>query len=141
MNAKEYLSQIQNLNGYIGIRCRNHEILKAAAERTTSVLSDMPRPSSRDPHRGEAKRVAVIDDAYEINELTDKYIDLLREAADKIYAIEDNNSGMKEVLEMKYIYNKGWDEIAEEMDLTERHVKRLHGWGLAAMDKIMDDES
>ncbi len=138
MNAKEYLSQIPALDRYITMRLEHHEVMKEAANRTTCVISDMPHAPGRDPFKREKQQVAVIDDARELNELTDKYINLVHEATDIINAIEADDARMKVVLSRKYIRNKNWVEIAEELNLTERHVKRLHGRALAAMDRVLD---
>ena len=137
MTAKEYLNQVLILDSRLTLRLRNHEKMKELVNRTTSVLSDMPRNPGRDPFRREKGLVELIDDAREINDLTDQYIDLRREVADNIGRIQCSKLSVKDVLEGRYLKRKSWEELAADLCMTVRHVQRLHGEGLAALEEVL----
>lgn len=52
-----------------------------------------------------------------------------------INSLEDTRE--RDVLFYRYVKGMAWREIAEKMVYSERHVRRLHGWGLLHI-KIKD---
>lgn len=61
-----------------------------------------------------------------------------REIERTIFAVEDPNQ--IRVLKAKYIDLKGWSEIADEMDKTERTVQRIHGEALVEVEKLLEEQ-
>jgi hypothetical protein len=40
---------------------------------------------------------------------------------------------------MRYINNKGWDDVAREMGYDKRWIMRLHGRALKEIDEILKE--
>ena len=77
-------------------------------------------------------RIAEIEN--EIDRKIDALLDQRAAVVEAITAVGDRQ--LREVLELRYLDGATFEEIAEEMGLSVRHVLRLHG---AALEKISVD--
>ena len=105
----------------------------ARATRMVPTLSDMPRGGGeRRSSEDIILRIAEIEN--EIDRKIDALLDQRAAVVEAITAVGDRQ--LREVLELRYLDGATFEEIAEEMGLSARHVLRLHG---AALEKISVD--
>ena len=50
-----------------------------------------------------------------------------------IYLVEDDKK--RQVLNMRYLYCKSWEQIAEDMKINVRQIHRLHGYALEEISR------
>lgn len=56
-----------------------------------------------------------------------------RTAGRLIYLVEDDKK--RQVLNMRYLYCKSWEQIAEDMKINVRQIHRLHGYALEEISR------
>ncbi len=56
-----------------------------------------------------------------------------RAAGKLIYLVEDDKR--RQVLNMRYLYCKSWEQIAMELNVNIRQIHRLHGYALEEISK------
>lgn len=138
MNAKEYLSQAIWLDKVIQNKLEQKELLEAMAQKVTVDFSHERVSGGKNTTSPmEAATVKLIDLSHEINDDIDQLIDLKKEILDTINSVKDTSYQL--LLEMRYINNKGWDEVAMCMGYDRRWVMRLHGRALKEIDKILKE--
>lgn len=136
MTAKEYLLQAKNLDDYINAK------LREAAQLRSRIINLQGVSYDKDSVKG--GRVHNFTDAVDSLIKLEQYIDtqinrlvsLKKEIGDKINIISDNR--FKTVLARYYLCNEKFETIAEEMNYSERQVKRLHGYALQEFRKIYE---
>ncbi len=119
MTVKEYLKSYQNLNQSINQKLDELSRLRALAEKSTSVLSGMPK-GLNDREEIYAK---MIDLSEEINQDIDKYIDKRQEVDAVIEQAKDIRA--RTILRHRYINGLTIEQTAEKMELSEKTIKRL----------------
>jgi len=131
MNAKEYLSQVGKIQ--IRIKCLSEQIqfMRDAAESVSSVISDMPRPPARNIHRMENSVIRIVD-------LEDK----LQAEFDRLNEINQTISLLSDPVEQgviikRYLNHLRWDEIASDMDVSNRRALQIHQAALDSVDAIL----
>lgn len=67
----------------------------------------------------------------ETDKLLDEYNVVRRQAERLISSISD--AAQREVLSRRYLMGQQWEEIADSMDYSVRHITRLHGLALQNM--------
>ncbi len=135
MNAKEYLSQAMWLDKSINNKLEQMERLKAIAEKVTvDFTQEKVSGGKATTSPMEDATVNLIDLSHEINDDIDRLIDLKREILDVISQVEDVSYQL--VLEMRYINNKSWDDVARDMGYDRRTIFRIHGKALKEIEKI-----
>lgn len=124
---KEYL------NGY-KIKTRKIESLNMQKQGIMEVMqaakaieySDMPKGSKQTDLSDYMVKLENL--AERIENIKHEQIILRMEIEEYIMQMED---GIEcEILRKRYIEQKGWDTIASELHISERHVYRLHGQAL-----------
>lgn len=73
----------------------------------------------------------IIERGQRVDELTALYTAKYEEIEQTIHSLHDDV--LEEVLELRYLQYMKWEEIADRMNYTERHAKRLHGIALLKM--------
>jgi len=134
---KRWLQRYRILDQEINQRLDQIDALRATAERTTTVLSDMP--GSGGFKSREDIYIKLIDMSNEVNKLVDGYVDKKREAERQrnnilsaIRALDDPS--MEALMYMRYIDCCDFEEIAVTMAYCIRHVWRLHGNALQRLE-------
>lgn len=127
MTAKEYLQQYKLLGSRINAKCEQLERLR---ELSTKVSAEQGSGA----HSGVSDRVGSIvakicDTEAEINEMIDKLLGLRAEIEHTIAAVPDET--LRQLLELRYINCKTFEQIAVEINYSYMHVCRLHGKALA----------
>lgn len=127
MTAKEYLQQYKFLDSRIKAKCEQLERLR---ELSTKVSAEQGSGA----HSGVSDRVGnivakICDAEAEINEMIDILLDLRVEIERAIAAVPDET--LRQLLELRYINCKTFEQIAVEINYSYMHVCRLHGKALA----------
>lgn len=136
MNAKEFLRQAIWLDKLINSKLEHLEKLEALAQKTTVDLSkEKVTGGNGTTSPMENVVVKIIELKREINEDIDRLIDLKKEIGKVISNID--NPSYQLILEMRYINNRNWDEIADEMGLDKRWLLRLHMRALRKIDETL----
>ena len=123
MNAKEFQQQGYKLNERIASKFERLEQLRTKAEKTTQVLSGMPRGTSNNDRIAE-----IVAQMYDIENASLQEIkDLLAINADIMAAIKAvRDPRYKVLLESRYILFKGWKEISSDLDCSISTALRWH---------------
>lgn len=119
MTVKEYLKSYQNLKQSINQKLDELSRLRALAEKSTSVLSGMPK-GFNDREEIYAK---MIDLSAEIDGEIDKYVDKRAEIETVIEQVEDEK--IKTILKYRYINGLTIEQTAEKMELSGKTIQRL----------------
>lgn len=131
MGPKEYFQQGFKLNERIKSKLEQVEELRAMAEKTTQVISDMPKGPSPGS-RMEDLVIKIADLTAEIAKDASKLVDLKAEMITVIHSIPD--TGAQLVLEQRYLLYKDWKSISDATGYDERTLYRIHGKALLAAE-------
>lgn len=136
MNAKEYLQQVQKLDVMIRNKQIEVEQWKAIATSSTSNSSDSERVQTSSEQQKMANAIArYIDIENEINAAIDRLVDLKK---DVIQTIEQLPAIEYDVLHMKYIQFKSFEEIGEKYKKTKRWAESTNGTAIQYVQRILD---
>jgi len=127
MTAKEYLSQAWSISIQLVTMSEQLEFLRTVALYVSPRLNDLPKPAVRNIHENEDAIIRVIEMEDRIKEL--------EATLDEVIAAINNVSDptQQAILTKRYLSNKSWSDIAQELFISLRHVQRLHD---AALDVI-----
>ncbi|MCX7903024.1 MAG: DUF1492 domain-containing protein [Caloramator sp.] len=136
MNAKEFLRQAIWLDKLINSKLEQLEKLEALAQKTTVELSkEKVSGGNGSTSSMENVVVKIVELKKEINNDIDRLIDIKREISQIISNIDDPSHQL--ILEMRYVNNRDWEEIAEEIGYDIRWTLKLHGRALKEVDEIL----
>lgn len=138
MTAKQYLSQIERLNKMISNKLSEIYQVKSMAS-NISVLNEKDKVQTS----GSKDRIGdmvskMVDLEKEAQEYVNIYTDLRRKVIMQIDSMQKENH--YRVLFAKYIEDKTFDAIAEEMGYSWRQIIRIHGAALAEFEKMYGKE-
>ena len=128
MTAKEYMEQARYLDMQINSNIEQVRTLNELATKVTTVYSDMPHSPNRNTGRMEETIAKIIDLESEIDRDIDALVDLKREIQTVINNIEDEK--YRVLLELRYINQKSWEEIANQLGYDLRYTHKIHGRAL-----------
>lgn len=128
MTAKEYLGQAHYLDIRISSKLNELTELRSLAMKVTSAYGTAPHTSTPDNHRLEKVLARIVDLEKEIDNDIDKFVDLKREIKKVIDEVKDEK--YKALLEMRYLNQMTWEQIAVKLGYDSRHIRRMHGWAL-----------
>ena len=134
MTAKEFLNRGYKIELQIQSKMEQLERLRAMATRTTTTLSDMPRPASPDPHKTENIIIKIVKLDEEITADIDKLVDIRAKIKHTIDKVSDVDERL--VLEARYLNFKNWDEIASWLSMSADNVFKIHADALNEVEKI-----
>lgn len=131
MTAKEYLRQAYIIDRRLKL---DTEKLSAARSALYGKAARYGSDGSKPVPRGNVTESAVLR-VMELEERLTKEIDELtekrREIECAVGAVPDEVQ--REILTRRYLLYQKWEVIAEEMNYSERHIRRLHGYALKNM--------
>ncbi len=139
MNAKDYLSQAFQLDQRINSKLEQVTMLRDLALRTTSVLQDDKVQSSKQQSPMENALVKLMSLEEEINDDIDQLIDLKRELT--MFVAEIENPSHRLLLELRYLGESTWEEVAAIMGYDIRWVYRLHRKALKETNELLQSSS
>ncbi|MDL2317936.1 DUF1492 domain-containing protein [Eubacteriales bacterium OttesenSCG-928-A19] len=135
MTAKEYLSQVRQLDQRINCKLDQISSLHSLATKATTTLSDFPRNDTPNPHSMENIIVKLVDLEADINAEVDKLVDLKREILEVIQAV--HTPEYQALLEMRYLGFMSWSVIAEIYGYDTRSAYREHRNALRAVESVL----
>lgn len=128
--AKKYLGAAY------GIKLEMYRLeMKIRAERD-ALTRITPQPGASgggtpDPHKNDM----LCEYVHELTAARRRYVKKLREIEKRIDAVEDDR--YRAILKWRYINFASWEQIADQMGRTVRHVTRLHGDALKEFSKTL----
>ena len=137
MTAKEFLAKIQIYRSQLDTIMLRMEELYTEAEGVKAIVYDKDRVQVSPENRFEAAMIRLETEAEKWARTRKRYEEEVRKRIDMIQRL-DNNAYVR-VLTLRYIDGKRWEEIAEELHYSFRHVTRLHGEALAAFSRKYKD--
>ena len=134
MTAKEYLSQLLNLETLISAKLLECERLDAMAEKVTSVLSDCKVDSSHDEGKQADIVIRVIELKKDIEKQLREYADLQSKISKEINDVADIRH--RSILIMRHVNGLSFTQIADVMKYGKRWTQVLHRKALEAFDRV-----
>lgn len=124
--AKKYLKQIEKLDRRLARELRNLDKLRSSAEYRSPNFEGGCGSGSGDRMSESVSR--IIEQEERVQQLTDTYT---RKFLEIEHAIKElGNDKQEEVLELRYLHYKKWEEIARTMNYSLDNVYKLHGKAL-----------
>lgn len=130
MEAQYRLKRVQELEREIASK---REERKAYEE----ILQDLGEEHTSEELKEAAQDLQRLCD--EIDKYTTSALRVKVETSRLIDKVEDGRE--RELLRLRYIHYHTWEDIAEEMHYTLRHIYTLRGKALASYSKIVNDQS
>ena len=135
MTAKEFLRTARDADRRIDEAMERLERMRAKLEAgRMSNLTGMPRGGAVD-WTETADRVIELEKR--VNARIREMVRQKQAAMDAIDRVEE--ARLREVLELYYLDGYTWEQVAEQMDMSDRHVKRLHGIALLRVKVPKED--
>lgn len=130
MTAKEYLGQAYRLEKKIHLQQKRIEELQELVSSISSLGFEEHYNATKNT---DAPFVKTLERIMEYQKEADERIMILLNLREQIRKGIDEMTNPDEslVLEHRYIYNKSWSEIGEELHVDERTVRRWHNKALA----------
>jgi DNA-directed RNA polymerase specialized sigma subunit len=134
-NTKDYLRLVYTLNSMVDDVVADIERLKGIATRiTTSTENERVQTSGCKDIVGDTA-AKIYDRMQEANELEDMYIDIRNKIQWQIRGIALENADYYNILRLKYIEDKTFEEISDIIHLSTRRILTLHGQALECFEK------
>lgn len=136
---RELGREVERIDRQINNTLQEIDAIRATAERTTTVLSDMPGGGSFKSR--EDIYTKLVDMSEEVDRLVDGYVEKKLQAEKKrndiIVSIRRlDDPAMETLMMLRYIDGLEFEEIAVGMTYCIRHVWRLHGNALQKLEVI-----
>ena len=129
MTVKEYLQQAYEINRKIRLDIQKLEAVRASLYgRTVHYDPGMPSAGTR-RNSIEIAIARVLEYEEQIDSEIDELTMKQQEIEQTIDIISDY-SVLHEILTRRYLLFHSWKQIAQEMNYSERHIRRLHGRAL-----------
>lgn len=138
MTTKEYLQQVGKLNKMINNKMIELAQMKEMAYSIKNINTDEHVMSSSDPDRIGCAYVKIEEMEQKIDRMIDDYVDEKAKIIKQIESIEDEN--LYDVLFLKYIAKKRFEDIAVEIEKSWRQTIRLHGAALKRFEEKYGNE-
>ena len=136
--AKQFLRQYKTAVQKYRILQESIETIREMAMNITVSLDPDKVQSSAKVHDPIAEAAAAIADTEQL--LIRAKADVartLKEITNVIMAVPDPENHLQQLLLLHYIKLFNWEQTAEAMGYSTRHILRLHGEALQAVSKIM----
>lgn len=129
MTAKEYLGRLRSLELRLLANANEIENLTNIATHITSAInSDGIHTTGTTSDKLGNCVARIVDLQHEIDADIESLEKLRSEIIDSIDNVKTDK--YRELLRMRYVCHMTFEEIAVEMDMSKRHVLRLHGYAL-----------
>lgn len=135
MNAKQYLLRVRHIDKEINSLLMTISETRAKLTKVTQSFDGDGAQSTKDPHKFDrlVELEALCDD------LIDEQLRLKEETLRTISQLQDRRHRL--VLKEYYVDCKTWEQVAVDLRYAFRHVIRLHGAALGAMQELMNNMS
>lgn len=138
MTAKEYLQQYRNLDVRINAKLEQVARLRELATKVSPSQSDGGHGGGVSDRVGNIVS-KIVDYENDINAEIDRLMDLKCEIEKLIDSVTE--TALHDILELRYINLKKWEEIAVTLRIDLRWVYRLHGRALKKLTIESDYKS
>ena len=134
----EYLRQAQILDARIDAGIERIQRLRALAERRTAAYGHGSGGGSGAADRRADVVARIVDAERELDQKIDRMIALRAEIEAVIAGVPD--ARMRTLLELRYLNNHTWEQIAEEMHFGVQWLHKLHGRALMCAKEAMESD-
>ena len=132
MTAKQYLNRVRRIDKEIEVLLRQVQRTRERLESVTQNYDSDGATGTKDPHK--------YDRLVELESLIDTKIDeqiaLKAEILKTIMQLQDRRHRL--VLMEYYVEMKTWEQVAVDLGYAWRHVMRLHGLALKALQEVLN---
>lgn len=137
MNAKVFLGRIQKIDKEIDSLLEEMEGLDDILIKASQIdPMKVSGGKSSSPEDFIVRRITKKEEREkELNKKIDEYVDLKIKAGRMIDEMDDPTE--RAILKHRYLSYGRWEEIAEKLNYTTRHVQRIHGQALKEFEKIL----
>lgn len=132
MNAKQWLNRARNIDREINELLREKEEVRDRVLKITQSYTGDAVQSTKDPHKFDR----VVELEMEIDRHIDELVAVKTEILHGIAKLPDGR--YREILRLRYLSGKTFEQIAVEMNYSWRHVCTLHGRALLKMEEIVN---
>ena len=137
--AEEYLKSIKRLDSFILVYDRD---LKAMEELAMSAavgeLQEDKVQTSINLHKKEDEVVNIIDYQEKVKNMLSEYVTRRHKLIKLLDKLDDPK--YRVILYERYILHNSWDNIADSLNYSISHVKRLRSKAVEELQKIIDRE-
>lgn len=135
IDSKKYLQQIRLYDSHINTKLEDlHHLKEMVTKITPSLKDDVVSGGGSQDKLGEAV-AKIVDLEAEIDRDIDRYVAAKQEINATLDKLTDPDQ--LQVLHMRYVQYKAWEQIACDMHMTYRNVCYIHGKGLQAVNRII----
>ena len=131
MKVPEVIRRPKDLRKEMERKQTRIDTLRRFAQQLTAPLQDVKIKSSPDPARFQALLAAAADEEQELKTLEEERVQAVTEAVLAFSALPDER--MIRIMELRYLEERSWEEIAEEMWISESRMFKLHKAAVAAL--------
>lgn len=110
---------------------------RSALTGAAQVMSDMPQQNTHSENSRERGLLKLLEYSAETDRKFDYYLTVRGDAEQMIDRLDDRYE--REVLTRKYTMFQKWEEISEKMNISLRHIYRLHGEALVKISENCKD--
>ncbi len=135
MTVRDYFEQIREIDTRIRIKQEQILHLKEIATRATSVI-EACRVSGTYKR---SKMANAVEEMVDIERTIEKDIERLNRLYNEISGVivKIDNESYRQLLTLRYLCNKKWEDIAENMNFDPRSIYRIHSKALAEAEKFV----
>lgn len=130
--AKQYLNRVRRIDKEISALLRLVQSTRESLESITQNYNSDGAQVTKDPHKFDR----LIELEALVDSKVDEQIELKAEILRTIMQLDDRRQRL--VLMEYYIEMKTWEQVAVDLNYAFRHVIRLHGMALKALQQILD---
>lgn len=134
--VKEYLSSLRFAEKMIEIKLEKIEETRELALRVNQALNPVKVQGGQRKNIVEEVAIKVAGLTQQLEKQVDEYKELQKNVIDLISVVP--NDTQREILDLRYVHFKKWEDIAEIMSYDRRQITRLHYKGLQEIVKTIN---
>ena len=131
MKVPEVIRRPKDLRKEMERKQTRIDTLRRFAQQLTAPLREVKVKSSPDPARFQALLAEAADEEQELKKLEEEQVQAVTEAVLAFSALPDER--MIRIMELRYLEERSWEEIAEDMWISESRMFKLHKAAVAAL--------
>ena len=135
MTVRDYFEQVREIERRIKIKQEQILHLKELATRATSVIEAVRIGGTYK----RSKMANAVEDMVDIEREIERDIVRLKKLYKEVSAVivKLDNENSRELLTLRYLCNKNWEDIADKMNFDTRSVYRIHKKALSEAEKFV----
>lgn len=131
--VKEYLSSLRFAEKMIEIKLEKIEETRELALRVNQALNPVKVQGGQRKNIVEEVAIKVAGLTQQLEKQVDEYKELQSNVVKLIESVPDSTE--REILDLRYVHFKKWEEIADIVAYTRMNVSRIHIKGLNSISK------